>query len=211
MSLTDVRTLSTNERICQAAASLLLEKGARRLRTAEIAERAGVTESTLFRSIGRLSEVLPQVDKWAWGRVTARIQEAAFEHPAASPRETLLCDTEAIWAMRHDDTDRIAAAFAFLFYRRKHEFGMEPCTQEVAFARRSQTLCAGLQPEGSGEPPELVATLLMNYLATVWLTWEAMAADDNDPLGVHDLSSDEAQLGVLLLLERSLRPAGSIH
>jgi hypothetical protein len=109
--------------------------------------------------------------------------------------------------MRDDESESIAATFAFLFYRRKHEFDMGPSTTELAFVQRLQVLCAGLLEsveDGSlHESPELISTLLMNYLATVWLTWETMATEADDPLGVHNLSPDEAQLGVLLLLERA--------
>lgn len=204
MNLALVRNTPIQERVYRATAELLLRRGARQLRTAEIADGAGVPESTLFRSVGRLAEVLEQTDAWAWEQVVGAVSRAAFVHPSSDPREALLNDMEAIWAMRSDPELKVAASYAFLFFRRRSEFGIEASGAQLEFTARLDALAKSLVAATSGHiGDKALGILLMNYVATVWLTWETMPTDRADLIGEHELSADEAQLGVLVLLDRA--------
>jgi AcrR family transcriptional regulator len=189
-----------------AAAELLLEVGARRLRSAAIAERAGITESTLFRNFGSLEDVLVATEQWCWTEVKNAVSKANFDAPTDGIRQTLLRDTSAIWNLRSSPTGSVAAYCAFLFLRRKQEFSLNSdCEPQIQFESRLQGLCRaicqerGLNDDGKAR---LLSTLILNYMATVWFTWLTMPVGSEDITDNHDLTINEAQLGVLLLIDR---------
>lgn len=71
------------------------------------------------------------------------------------------CETwKAIWAMRGDESDRVAAAFAFLFLRRKHEFDMEASPEQIQYTNCLKSLCAGVSSESGLILPDDSADLL---------------------------------------------------
>jgi AcrR family transcriptional regulator len=190
----------TEEAVYRSTAELLLEKGFRNLRTLHIAERVGITESTLFRSYGKLEEVLEATYNWAWDVVVREVSQASFIKPGTDPRNSLLQDTNAVWALRGNPETRIAANYAFLFSRRKNEFALTMASvNEDLFTARLQHHCKKLVAQPSDG--DLLATFLVNYIITVWLTWETMPQSGDAAFG-RDLSQDEAQMGVLVLLEQ---------
>lgn len=207
------------ERVMTATMRVLLRDGVRRLRTAEIAREAGTTESTLFRHFTNLDDILARTYDHAWAVVNEHVSAAAFTRPVpANPVHALMADTEAIWGMRDDPAAADAALVALLFMRRRQEIlpDADPAPAQRLFEARLDRIAksvvaaaasVGEQPY-AGDPAHgarLLRTLVLNYAATVWLTWFTMptGSDDiTDPL--HDLTPDEAQLGVLTLIERAL-------
>lgn len=186
-----------------ATAELLLQQGARKVRTAAIAERAGITESTLFRKYGNLEKVWAATDAWCWREVTKRVARASFESPQMDARRILLQDTAAIWEMRDDPDLRVAATCALLFMRRKQAFDLtENSKAQIEFERRIDTLCQRIAVD-DGLAPECgstVAQLILNYMASVWLTWATMHFGSDDITTAHDLTADEAQMGIAVLV-----------
>ncbi|WP_421121708.1 TetR/AcrR family transcriptional regulator [Aquihabitans daechungensis] len=197
------------ERVHSAVVSLLLENGMRSLRTADIARRAQTAESTLFRHFDGLSDILAQTYDRSWALLNGRLSQATFDDPGlGDASELLLRDLRELWALRSDPELREVAMFAFLFLRRRQEILVddEPAPEQVRFEARIQRLCERLVTEGGStgptRSPELLRELILNYAATVWLTWYCMPVDSDDLTGEHDLTPDEAQLGALVLLDR---------
>jgi AcrR family transcriptional regulator len=191
------RTRKKEEAVLKAVAQLLLEEGHRDLRTARIAVTAGITESTLFRTYGKLPELLSATDEWAWSVLVQKVADAAFVRPQMSARDALLADTELIWSLREDPETELAATFAILYFRRKGELDLTASESERKFTDRIARHCQGIFDAEHDEPAiARLATLVLNYVATIWLTWRTM------PLGARDITPLEAQLGVLVLIER---------
>lgn len=186
-----------------ATAQLLIENGARGMRTAAIAEQAGINESTLFRNYGNLEKIWSETDRWCWEQVYEQVSRASFESPGLDPKKLLLRDIYAIWEMGENVDLRVAATCAFLFKTRKQSFQTTGESKAQAhFEARVLHLCEEIA-DGYGvsrERGKTVAKVLLNYLASVWLTWSTMLIDSDDITSVHDLTSDEAQLGVSVLL-----------
>lgn len=211
MSIAEVtprpRPRDLSERVLAATTHLLLVRGLKWLRTAEIASAAGTTESTLFRHFDGLEHVLELAYGRAWRLVNEQIALAAFENAHVhDPKERLLLDTKALWGMKNDPNLAEAATFAFLFYRRREQLlgqGSEPASEEVRFRRRLESLCEAIADADEGDlDGRLLGAHIMNYAASVWLTWATMPVGSDDISGAHDLTPDEAQLGMLVLHER---------
>jgi AcrR family transcriptional regulator len=200
--------------IIRATIHELLHTGLRRLRTARIAAQARTTESTVYRHFdGGLEELLAASYNHSWRVVNEAISRSAFERPLNSdPLRVLLDDMAAIWAMRDDAERAEPATAAFLFLRRRAEMlgpKAAPDEQQLRFEARLGELCAGLvehlDAADGDQAAGLLRTLLLNYLATVWLTWFCMPTGSDDLTAAqHNLSADEAQMGVLSLIERAL-------
>lgn len=206
-TLSSASRSTSAEAVYRATAELILKFGTRRLRTASIAARAGITESTLFRSHGNLLEVLSATDRWAWSEVTQQVAASSFETSPRTAREALLTDAAAIWQMRENQDEGLPAIFAFLFLRRKHELELSRSPEELAFARRVSSHCARIIEEADQGAEAQVgaegfATLVLNYFATVWLSWETMPVEADNPLDPHSLTGDEAQLGLSILIDQ---------
>jgi AcrR family transcriptional regulator len=204
---------SLTERVVMATASLLLLRGVRRLRTAEIAAEAGTTESTMNRHFpGGLDAILASTYDECWRLVNQHLSAAGFENPRPeSPVAQLLADTGALWSMHSDPNQATAATVAFLFLRRHNEIfesDDHASAEQARFERRLRTLCdliAAEDAESAGDAggePAVLQQLILNYCATVWLTWYCMPVGSNDVTSEHDLTADEAQLGLLVLLEQ---------
>lgn len=200
------------DRIQRATISLVLDVGVRRLRTADIAKRAHTTESTMFRHFsGGLDDILRQSYNRAWAIVNQRVSQFSFDHPHQdTATQLLLRDMQAIWSFRDDAELSEIATFAFLFLRRHHEILSDdvPAEEQRRFEARIQQLCSLVigerwhNTDAAPRSPELLRELLLNYASTVWLTWFCMPIGSRDVTVDHDLTADEAQLGVLVLLER---------
>lgn len=196
------------ERVVTATVSLVLERGLRRLRSADIAVAAGTTESTMFRHFDGLDDILQKTYDYSWQVINERVGRANFDNPCpGKPVAQLLSDLSALWALNRDPGDSQAATLAFLFMRRRTEIFSDPeqgSEQQARFERRLAQLCGQVAASGPApqQDPGLLLRLLLNYSATVWLTWFCMPTECDDPTREHDLSEQEAQLGVLVLLDR---------
>jgi AcrR family transcriptional regulator len=191
----------------RSAAELLIEIGARQLRSAHIAKRAGIPESTLFRKYKNVDEILAATYEWSWTVVNQAVIEGSYSRPLTDPRDLLLQDTRSILSMRNDDATATALYTAFLLMRRRKEFKIdEECAAQSTFETRLRSLCESvLASRGVHEnrATELVATLIMNYIATVCLTWLLMPTGTDDVTAEeHDLTVEEAQFGLLVLLDK---------
>ncbi|MCC6831154.1 MAG: TetR/AcrR family transcriptional regulator [Thermoleophilia bacterium] len=220
------RRTTVAARVMAATMRVLLRDGVRRLRTAEIAREAGTTESTLFRHFGSLDEILSRTYDHAWTLVNEHVAAAAFTRPLPpDPVQALLADTAALWGMRDEDEAADAALVALLFMRRRREIipdeGDAPAQRlfEARLDRIAASVVAAAtrleEHPYTGDPEHgalLLRTLVLNYAATVWLTWFTMPAGSDDITEPdHDLSADEAQMGVLTLIERALGvPVGAL-
>ncbi len=214
MSQSQSQTESVVDRVITAATHLLLERGLRRIRTVDVANAASTSESTMFRHFDSLDAILAETYRRAWRRVNEVVAADAFNRPLTDdPIEVLRADMSAIWAMKADEESSKAALVAVLFMRRQGEilaegWGDAADEQERFEARLSgiarsivaKRLPAGRDPEKAAL---LLATLVLNYTATVWLTWYCMpVASDDVTDDEHNLSVDEADMGVLTLIDR---------
>jgi len=215
LSLADTRPVG--DRVVSATMELLLLRGTRKLRTADIAEYADTTESTVFRYFKNLDAILAATYQRAWRGVNEVVSDAAFGRPfSADPQQALLGDMAALWSMKDDPEQARAATVAFLFLRRRGEIlgsSSEAADEEIRFQRRLDQLCSSIvkaeapsDEETEARQSTLLATLIMNYSASVWMTWFCMPFGSEEVTDwQHDLSADEAQLGVLILIDRSLK------
>jgi AcrR family transcriptional regulator len=191
----------------RCAAELLIENGPRQLRSAHIAKRAGIPESTLFRKYKNVDEILAATYEWSWNVVNSAVIDASFAKPLTDPRQTLLQDAQAIFAMRGNPLTANALYTAFFMMRRRHDFKInEACEAQRVFEVRLRSLCRSvLEVKQVSEPRtvDVVGTMIMNYIATVCLTWLLMPTGTEDiTVGDHDLSIDEALMGIGILLDK---------
>jgi AcrR family transcriptional regulator len=213
MSKTSEAEKPVSIRVTEATRRLILKKGLRKLRTAEIASAAATTESTLFRHFDNLNDIVVQTFESAWGEVNRRVADAAFERAhAGDAAQRLLGDMNSLWSLRDDPQAAEAAMLAFLFLRRQHEIVDEadPPTSQLRFEQRVRRLCDEIVAE-TGDARlsgHVLAQLVLNHAATVWLTWYWMlnsesteTNDTNETVSDH-FSADEAQLGLVVLLDR---------
>lgn len=199
------------ERVAVAAIETLLESGMRNLRTAEIARRAETTEARLFRHFHDLQRILEMTFDWCWSVVNASISESNFLDPTTTDAKgRILKDFEALWTLNSDERSRNAAVGAFLYYRRPEQLatGGQTPPEQRKFEQRVHRLCE-LSLKESGDTATVGALtlqrLLINYAATVWLTWYCMPGDDRSAdTGEHDLNRYEAQIGVRAILSQAL-------
>jgi AcrR family transcriptional regulator len=218
----DEHRRTITDRVCVATTHLLLLRGSRKLRTAEIAECSHTTESTIFRHLKGIEHILELTYSRAWQLINKQTSMAAFDRDLATdPVQALLGDTAAVWSMKRDPELCEAATVAFLFLRRRAEIltpDAQPCPDELRFHARierlAQSIMVDRSPDGDVDEHrvDLLATLLMNYMATVWLTWFCMPVQSDDPLDAkHNLSPDEAQLGIIVLVDRITSDLGEMH
>lgn len=217
------RSTPIDTRVLTATTRLLITRGISGLRTAEIASVAGTTESTLFRHFSSLSEVLSATYRRAWALVNTAVSDASFNQPVGDdPVQVLLRDTAAIWNMRFDPENSEAALVAFLFLRRRNEIlgpGSVVTDEQERYETRLNGIVASIvaakRPDLSDRERtvSLLRTLILNYSATVWLTWACMPTGSDDITDTqHDLSPDEAQLGILSLIDRAVgAEIGDVH
>jgi AcrR family transcriptional regulator len=197
------------ERVLSATISLILSNGIRKLRTADIAREAETTESTLFRHFDSLDQILADTYDLCWALINHEISQAGFTRARLPTAQAeLLADLDAVWSMKNNQRLGQAATVAFLFLRRRAEILDDNyrAPEQDRFERRVESICRDIVTEGDRRKnPHTLVQLLLNYCATVWLTWFCMPSNVDDVLAEGpDLTPDEAQLGVLVLLERFL-------
>lgn len=218
---TDEHHDTVTDRVLAATTHLLLERGSRKLRTAEIADRSQTTESTLFRHLKSLERILELTYSRCWALINRQVGAAAFDRPfVTDPMQALLCDTAAVWEMKNDPARSDAATVAFLFLRRRAEIlnpDSQPCPDELRFQLRIERVVRSIivnraaDGQANDHQVELLTTLIMNYMATVWLTWFCMPLHSDDVTARHDLSAEEAQLGIIVLVDRVTSGAGGVQ
>jgi AcrR family transcriptional regulator len=218
----DEQRSTVTDRVCAATTHLLLKRGSRKLRTAEIAECSRTTESTIFRHLKNLAHILELTYSRSWRLINMQTSAAAFDRPCITdPVQALLGDTASIWSMKQDPELCEAATVAFLFLRRRGEIltpDAQPCSDERRFQARIERLVESIVADrtSDGDVDEhrvgLLTTLIMNFMATVWLTWFCMPVQSDDLTEAkHNLSPEEAQLGIIMLVDRVTSDLGGMH
>jgi AcrR family transcriptional regulator len=177
--LGDHSSLPVLERAYRSVVILLLTAGLRGLadvKTEKIAELSGITESTLFRYIGKREQLVADALDWCWEQLNRRIADAHLRRAliGGSAKDLILLDLETILGMYSDPSTKLYASGALLSFRRAEQLvgGFEPVSQN-AFRVRLKTLCEALTKDCSDEDknPDLISTYLINYIATIWFTW----------------------------------------
>jgi AcrR family transcriptional regulator len=190
----DVRT-----RIVSAALAALLELGTRRVKSAQLAVAAQTTESTIFRYFRDIEGVFQAVYDYCWLQINEFLYRNSFENPRfGKARDALLTEFDRLWTMRDDSALSDAVTVAFTYYRRPQELGQDYRSQnQDSFERRVESLCQGLIADSSSPAlsAKVLSDVLINFAATVWLTWELMDTEEG-------LTPAEARLGVLGILDR---------
>jgi hypothetical protein len=138
--------------------------------------------------------------------VNAQISRSAFDHPhVTDPEEQLFIDTAALWSMREDPELAEAATFAFLFFRRRTQIlqpDAPPAEEEVRFRRRIDGLTTSIAAKTDEDLDSgLLTAYIMNFAASTWLTWFTMPVGSDDITEEHDMTSDEAQMGIRMVLD----------
>lgn len=167
------------ERAYRAVVALLVTSGLRGLggvRTAQIAEIAGTTESTLFRKVPSRDQLVAQSLDWCWSVVNETISRQAFEQPlpARGPREVILSDVTAVLGMFDDELGRLCGTGALLSFRRSEALVQDfDQVSQRRYVNRLETLCAEVLSAHDTSPvdPSIVAAFFTNAVATAWFTW----------------------------------------
>lgn len=196
--------------ILRAALGEIVRRGYARTRTVDIAHRAGTSEPTVFRVVGKKEKLLRRVYDESWSAINEELMLQAREdaQPRSSYREMLVAEVGRVLGMWNKATElRPALHIAFLYLRRPGEL-MEPDGERFSsdayesFRAHVQRLAEGaIQEEGSSRSAQLVTTMMINLIATVILTW-ATEQDPDFPLG-------EAVLAASSLLGDLLTEAGA--
>lgn len=177
------------ERVSIVAMALLFASGLRGLqsvKTAEIAQRAHTTETTLFRHFKTRDEIIDAAVEWSWQTLNQQLLNAEFDRPTLdSPQQAIERDVRAILDMFKERKTRLAGTGALLTFRRPALSRGGPCPSQSRYERRLSYLCAGYLrkhvPEQDIEDSAAqLATFLTNYLASVWFTWLPYPARWND-------------------------------
>jgi len=172
----DTRPLPERVRIVSAALLLVSGlEGTRGVKTAEIARRAGTTESTLFRHFASQEEIFESIVEWGWSRINEAIANAAFDHPETlSHEKKIVRDAAALIAMYASPEERIAASVALSTWQRRTNAEPMPLPLE-RYMRRLTTLCTSVLSDAGEETQERdaghAALYLTAYIASVWQTW----------------------------------------
>jgi hypothetical protein len=155
----------------------------------------GETENALFR--------LRRAYDTAWQHLYGYSFDSIERNPGLEPLQLLEQALANIWDIRNDSTKLTYANFALTCYWTKGlgneiELIFKDDAQfyyETEFTQQLTEACsqAGLTGAGEYESPEQVAQMLLQYIATVFLTWQFMPSDK-------ELSVEEAHLGALGIL-----------
>lgn len=176
--LSDDPPVSTRDRVIRAALRVVAMHGAKgadpSLTTKAVAERAGVSESTLYREFGDKAGILGATYGACWWSMNLLVADANFipePDESRTPFEVIEHDLALLASLFDvpDDEWRDCVTCAFAFYRRRNDFGLpHHGGQDEAFERRIERLC---EIGGSSRPREL-ALELVNLLVTTWVTWQ---------------------------------------
>ena len=189
-------------RILLATLTLVLGQGTRKLRSAEVARVAGTTESTVFRYYSNIECLLQATYDACWARINDFIRRSNYND--VRPRDSLgqlVATFDYFWRMRDDRELSDCVLMAFTFYRRPKELENDgqiyESIEQKEFEQHLEQLCElYIAERGMGADPKTLERLLTNFAATVWLTWELTPDADTH------LSTDEARLGIISLVER---------
>jgi AcrR family transcriptional regulator len=155
------------ERILNATRDSVLKYGFRRLRSAQIANMAGTTESTMFRHFSSLDQLVETAYDRSWNGVTRALMEYSYRNPVStSSTQRLEGELSAILDLA-DDPD---AQFAFGHYPLPHRVSENPPqSQEQAFKAHFLMLCHKVVMERNHPlTAEKLYAQLMGFLATSW-------------------------------------------
>lgn len=169
------------ERAYRAVVVLLMTAGLRGLagvKTAEVAELTGINESTLFRYIDKRDQLVADSVDWCWKKVNESVAQAHHQRPLveSTAADMIMADMTAFLDMFRTNELRLYGTGALLSFRRaEHLIGDFEPVHQLQFRSRLVALCTALIREcnSNDHDPELIATYLTNYLATVWFTWLA--------------------------------------
>ena len=172
-SLSDSR-----ERVIRALIRLIAKRGAdARVTTKEIAEEAGVGESTLFREFDTKGHIINLAYDYCWAQVNKILSQASFvpEEIVADPRENIINDFHQI-ALLFDSGDEAhdIVNLAFMFHRRREEYRLHSAQQEL-FESRLLRYCEFVMERTDlttkYATPEVLAADLLIFLITAWRSW----------------------------------------
>lgn len=168
------------DRVSIVAMALLFASGLRGLqsvKTAEIAQRACTTETTLFRHFKTRDEIIDASVEWSWQRLNQALLNAEFDRPTLdSPQEAIERDVRAILDMFKEPETRLAGTGALLSFQRPALSRGGTCPSQSRYERRLRYICAGylgkhVAEDDVEDSAAQLATFITNYLASVWFTW----------------------------------------
>ncbi len=193
---------SLESRVISAALAILLRQGPRRAKSAHIAAAARTSESTMFRHFRDIDGIFQAAYDHSWEQLNQHIYLRSFEEPAVGGAvEILAAEFDRIWSiMENDVRDQElpdAVTVAFTFYKRPQALSASELhsKQQALFERRIDALCQRVLAERASETaPQALREVVINYAATVWLTWRLGPVNAG-------LTKAEARLGMLGLLD----------
>lgn len=185
------------ERILHAALTQLVASGPRSLKSGEVAQQAGTSESTLFRHYKDVPDLLHAVYEDCWSKVNERLYLAGSQDPAfGTPEQVIAKEFDHFWSLKDEPDLRQFVLVAMTYFQRPQALGSHiPCQSQRRFQERMTGLCRGYVSEHDLTiSAESLQELLTNFAATVFLTWSFF------PRGDADLTGAEARLGIIGLL-----------
>jgi len=169
-SSVDNRDLPT--RIVHAAREILLEGGPRDVKSARVAEVAGVSQTTMFKYFDEgVADVLTATYDSAWGEINDFLMLRSFEHPSSGdPLMDLVSEVAALGDLADDPRLKDAAQVAFIYFRRPLLLGADVASpNQERFENRIERLCerySAAAPDSDVDPVAL-RQLLVNF-AVSW-------------------------------------------
>ncbi|MCZ2813717.1 TetR/AcrR family transcriptional regulator [Modestobacter sp. VKM Ac-2979] len=185
------------ERILHATLTQLVASGPRSLKSGEIAQHAGTSESTLFRHYKDVSDLLHAVYEDCWSRVNEHLYLANSRDPGfGTPEQVIAKEFDHLWSLKDEADLRDLVLVAMTYFQRPQALGSNlPCDSQQRFQERITGLCRGYVREHHLTiSAEGLQELLTNFAATVFLTWTFFPRDDAD------LTPAEARLSIIGLL-----------
>jgi AcrR family transcriptional regulator len=157
--------------VMRAARKALLESGPRGAKSADIAEAAGVSQTTMFAHFdGGMAGVLAAAYDDAWGEICDFLMRTSFEEPSlGDPIQELVEEVVRLGRLSDDESLREAAEIALIYFRRPQALGssVESANQE-RFEQRIERLCDLVVQSRGGDAATArrLRMLLINFEAS---------------------------------------------
>lgn len=157
--------------IMRAARKALLDAGPRHAKSADIAEAAGVSQTTMFAHFdGGMAGILAAAYDDAWGEICDFLMRTSFEEPSlGDPIEELVEEVVRLGRLADDESSREAAEIALIYFRRPQALGasVESANQE-RFEQRIERLCDLVVQSRNGDAAisRRLRMLLVNFVAS---------------------------------------------
>lgn len=181
------------ERLLEACLDLVVRHGPKGFNVQALAQKSGVSASTIFRLFKGVDPVLEEFWPWCWTRLNSYLADRMYTNPrVADSYATLIQEFDYIWDLRDDERMKHVAFLCFLYYRRGNELGQASLgSEQQKFEDRVEALCRNAVTEtGAAVSVQVLQVAVMSWCASVLMSWQYL------PDSSQDFTPSHARLGL---------------